>query len=235
MDPIKSKIRFEISGYYFIALFVLVILGFWPSYFAKYLDGTANFNLYFHFHAAMVTLWIFMLIMQPLLIRKKKLALHRAIGKLSYIVFPFIFISVILLMHSRHNIDDENLGIQLLVPFKDLIILGTAYFIAIKYRHNIQLHARGMLATGIVFIEPALIRLIMNLFGASSAAYLATIAIIYALLIGWIILERHQKVGRWVFPLVLGLYMILHSIIIFNIHIGIWESFCKWFIVLPLT
>ncbi len=235
MQTAKPKIRFDISGYYFIGLFVLVIWGFWPSYFAKFFNGAAGFNFYFHFHAAMVTLWIAMLITQPFFIRKKKLVLHRLIGKLSYILFPLVFISVILLVHSRHNIDERNLDIILFVPFKDLIVLATAYFIAIKYRHNINLHARGMVATGIVFIEPALVRLIMNIFGASLTAYLFTIGIIYTLLIVLIFLERHQKRGRWVFPLILGLYMIVHSIIIFNLHIGIWKVFCKWFIVLPLT
>jgi hypothetical protein len=235
MEPAKPKLRYDTAGYYFIGLFALVIFGFWPSYFAKFVNGKADFTFYFHFHAAMVTLWIFMLIVQPLLIRKKKLALHRLIGKLSYFLFPLIFISVILLVHSRHNIAEKELDINLFVPFKDLLILGTACFIAIKYRHDINLHARGMVATGIVFIEPALARLIINLFGASPAAYLVTIAIIYSLLIGLIIAERHQKKGRWVFPLVLGLYIIVHSIIIFNIHIGIWEAFVKWFIVLPLT
>ncbi|GAB2839428.1 hypothetical protein [Ferruginibacter profundus] len=235
MKPGQPKLRFEISGYYFIGLIALVVLGFWPSYFAKFFNGTADFNFYFHFHASMVILWIAMLITQPLLIRKKKLALHRLIGKLSYVVFPLIFISVILLVHSRHNIDQEDLDIRLFVPFKDLIILATAYYIAIRYRHDINLHARGMVATGIVFIEPALVRFIMNTFGTSLAAYLCTIGIIYALLVVLMIAERHQKRGRWVFPLILVLYILVHSVIIFNVHIGIWEAFCKWFIVLPLT
>ena len=235
MEPRPPKLRFDISGYYFIGLFALVILGFWPSYFAKFFNGTADFNFYFHFHAAMVTLWIAMLITQPILIRKKKLVLHRLIGKLSYALFPLIFLSVVLLVHSRHNIDEPDLDIRLFVPFKDLIILGTAYFIAIKYRNDIHLHARGMVATGIVFIEPALVRFIMNTFGPGLTAYLFTIAIIYALLIALMIAERHQKRGRWVFPLILILYMLVHSVIIFNIHIIFWEAFCKWFIVLPLT
>jgi hypothetical protein len=235
MEPNQPKLRFDNSGYYFIGLFALVLLGFWPSYFAKFFNGTANFNFYFHFHAAMVTLWIAMLITQPLLIRKKKLALHRVIGKLSYVVFPLIFISVILLAHSRHNIDEENLDIGLFVPFKDLIILGTVYFIAIRYRHDINLHARGMVATGIVFIEPALARFVMRSIAPFPNGYFITIAIIYLILISLMIAERHQKKGRWVFPLVLVLYMLVHSVIIFNIHIGIWEAFCKWFIVLPLT
>ena len=59
---ITRKLDFGKSGYYFIGLFVLVLLGFWPSYFSKFIDGTADFNFYFHFHAVIATLWLILLI-----------------------------------------------------------------------------------------------------------------------------------------------------------------------------
>lgn len=235
MELIKPKLRFDISGYYFIGLVGLVILGFWPTYFAKFFNGSADFTFYFHFHAVILTLWLLLLIIQPILIRKKKLVIHRFNGKLSYFLFPLIFLSVILLAHSRHEINEKNLDIRLLVPFKDLLILGTAYFIAIRYRHNINLHARGMIVTGIAFIEPALVRFIRYAIIPSPTANYLTIFIVYSILIGLIIKERNQKRGRWIFPLILGLYVIVHTIIIFKIHIGPWELFSKWFITLPLT
>ena len=235
MELNKTKLRFDISGYYFIGLVGLVILGFWPTYFAKFFNGSADFTFYFHFHAAILTIWLLLLIIQPILIRKKELSIHRFNGKLSYFLFPLVYLSVILLAHSRHEIDEKNLDIRLLVPFKDLLILGTAYFIAIRYRHNIDLHARGMIVTGIAFIEPALVRFIRYAIIPSPTANYLTILILYSLLIGLIIRERNQKRGRWVFPLILGLYVIVHTIVIFKVHIGPWESFSKWFINLPLT
>jgi len=213
----------------------LVLLGFWPSYFAKFFDGTANFKFYFHFHATAVSLWIVALIVQPILIRKKKLWLHRLIGKMTYFLFPLIFISVLLLVHSRITPTEKELGHHLFVSFKDLLILGTGYFIAIRYRHNIDLHARGMIATGIVFIEPALARLMFHLLPGDIAPYIVTIFIVYSILITLMVLERKQKKGRWVFPLILGLYIVVHSILVFNIEIGPWESFARWFAALPIT
>ena len=108
METIKSKLRFDLSGYYFIGLIGLILIGFWPSYFSKFVNGTADFTVYFHFHATMVSTWVFMLIAQPILIRKRKLALHRLIGKLSYIVFPLILISIILLSHSRQTTFEQG-------------------------------------------------------------------------------------------------------------------------------
>jgi hypothetical protein len=140
----KPKLRFDISGYYFIGLFALVILGFWPSYFAKFFNGTADFTFYFHFHATMMILWIFMLILQPILIRKKKLQLHRLIGKLSYVLFALMCISIILIIHQRHPpVDEKNLDTTLFGQSKNLLIFVIAYFIAIRYRHIVDIHAKG--------------------------------------------------------------------------------------------
>ncbi len=235
----KRALLFEKSGYYFIALFALAIAGFWPSYFFKFFDGTADFTFYFHFHAVLAVLWIFMLIAQPLLIRGKQFALHRTIGKLSYVLVPLIFISIILLAHSRITGEEENLGLSLWVPFKDLLIFAVGYGIAIRYRHRMLIHARGMIVAGIVLIEPALVRLILYVFfpdaGFAPGGYMATLIILYALLIGLIVAERKQKRGRWVFPLALGLYLFVHSVIIFEISIPPWQAFSEWFAALSLT
>ena len=242
MAIITSKIRFDKSSYYFIGLLALALLGFWPSYFSKFFNGTEDYSFYFHFHATMVALWILVLITQPILIRKKKITTHKFIGRLTYILMPLLFISVILLTHLQIQnhvqiVNGEKLyGPHLIIPFKDLLILGTAYIIAIVYRHDINIHARAMIATGIVFIEPALIRFIRHsLIQDLHLSYYLTIGLVYTLLIGLMILERNQKRGRWVFPLILCLYIIVHSFFIFQVRIGVWEAFAKWFAGLSLT
>jgi hypothetical protein len=239
MKPTRRSVLFDKAGYYFIGLFALALAGFWPSYFSKFFDGTGDFSFYFHFHAVFAILWICILIAQPILIRYKKYELHRTIGKLSYFVVPFIFISVILLAHNRITGEEENLGLSLWVPFKDLLVFAFGYGVAIKYRHTMAIHARGMIVAGIVLIEPALVRLILYVFfpdaGFVPEGYLATIAIIYMLLIGLVIAERKQKVGRWVFSLALGLYIFVHSVILFEIEISPWQAFAEWFAALPLT
>jgi len=239
MKPSKRSLPFDKSGYYFLALFALVIAGFWPSYFSKFFDGTADFTFYFHFHAFLATLWILMLIAQPILIRQKKFALHRKIGKFSYILVPLIFISIILLAHSTLRGPKENLGLELWVPFKDLMIFTVGYGIAIKHRKTMAIHARGMIVAGIVLIEPAFVRLVLYVFfpdsGFDARGYLAAISLVYLILIGLIIAERKQKNGRWVFPLALGLYLFIHSVLIFKIKIAPWQAFAEWFAALPLT
>ena len=239
MKRTARSLPFVNTGYYFIVLFLLAIAGFWPSYFAKFFDGSADFSFYFHFHAVLAIIWIFFLIAQPLLIRQKKFAMHRSIGKSSYILVPLIFISVTLLAHNRLDPNDPNIGISLWIPFKDLLIFATGYGIAIKYRRKMPIHARGMIVAGMVLIEPALVRFIQNVFFEGPdfvpAGYLATITVVYLLLIGLIIWERNHKMGRWVFPLTLGLYLFVHAIIVFQVQIAPWRAFAQWFAALPLT
>lgn len=231
MQTKTAKLRFDLSGYYFIGLVALILIGFWPSYFSKFFDGTANFNFYFHFHASVVGIWVAMLIVQPILIRKKKLAAHRLIGKLSYFVSPLIFISIMLLSHSRQNGFADGWDIGLWVTFKDLFILSVAFFIAYRYRHQVDLHARGMIVTGIACIEPAAARIPFH----PQYGYFIVLAIVYLVLGILIFIERNQKKGRWVFPLMLGNYIFVHSVIIFGIHFSWWQAFGRWFYSLPLT
>jgi len=230
---------FSKSTFYFMGLFALALAGFWPTYFAKFFDGTADFTFYLHFHAVLAVLWILFLIVQPLLIRKKQFVLHRAIGKFSYILVPLIFLSITLLAHSRITGEEENLGLSLWIPFKDLIIFTFGYGVAIKYRKTMPIHARGMIVAGIVLIEPALARLIMNTFFADGgfipAGYLTSIGLLYSLLIILIIAERKEKKGRWVFPVTLGLYIFVHSVIVLQYSVPGWQALAKWFAGLPLT
>ena len=241
-EPITKKskgIKFDKVGYYAIGLIVLAFLGFWPTYFSKFFDGTANFNSYFHFHFAMASMWIALLILQPILIKKKKFSIHRKIGKLSFMILPLFFISVILLKHSNLGGQvNEGLGASLWLQLKDLVIIGIMFTIAIVNKSNMQIHARAMIATGIVFIEPTLGRFVILTVLPEPDFILGlgiTVIVMYALIISLIIIERKQKNGRWVFPLLLGLFMVFHYLIFFQVSFPLWDSIAEWFVKLPIT
>ena len=218
-----------------VGLLLLALIGFWNSYFSKLFALTPDFNSYFHFHVIMAGLWIFVLIIQPILIKKRKWRLHRQVGMVAHFLMTLFFVSVILLTHSQQSIEKATNYIGVFIPFKDLLVVSVAYFIAMRFRKVVGIHARGMIATGIAFIEPALIRTIGNLFPSFDNKYLWTIAIIYTLLIILIFVGRKYKRGQWVFPLILFLYICIHSIIIFRFPLGFFESLASWFVGLPLT
>jgi hypothetical protein len=238
-SKISKVIKFDKVGYYAMGLIVLAFIGFWPTYFSKFFDGTANFNFYFHFHFAMASTWIALLILQPILIRNKKFSIHRRIGKLSFIILPLFFVSVVLLKHSNLGGQvKEGLGASLWLQLKDLVIMGTMFAIALVNKHNMQIHARAMIATGIVFIDPTLGRFIIRTILPKQDFLLGlgiTVIVMYALIISVIFIERKQKSGRWVFPLLLGLYMVFHFLTFFKVSFPLRDSIAAWFVRLPIT
>lgn len=65
--------------------------------------------------------------------------------------------------------------------------------------------------------------------------YFWTVVIMDVILIGLIIRERKEKRGRWVFPLILGLYFVIQFILFGRVEIPGWVSLAEWFAALPLT
>lgn len=239
MQPATAKIRFDKSGYYFIALLALVFAGFWSSYFSRFFNGTNDYNFYFHFHAAMMILWVAILIIQPLLIRKKKLEMHRIIGRFTYMLMPVMLVSVILIMNSgMKKVPVEELSFSSVIfPVRDFFILATAFAIGVRYRHTIQIHARAMILTGIVFIEPALFRFLGHVVfkGMPLVSFFAGIFLILSLLITLIVLERKQKSARWLFPAFLVIDVIVYLVLIFKVPLSFLDPAVRWFAKLPLT
>ena len=234
-----AKIRFDKSGYYFIGLACIVFAGFWRSYFSKFFTGNNDYNFYFHFHATLALLWVSMLIVQPILIRKKKITIHKILGKVSYVFMPLLLLSVLLILnHSLKQVTEEQRTFSnVLVVVRDIFLLSVAFTIGVWYRSHVQMHARAMVVTGIVFIEPALARLMSGVIfkGQGATGFMVTAGVIIVLLIILIIKERGQKKARWLFPVLLGIYLLAYTIIFFEIQLSFLDGIIKWYAVLPLT
>ena len=86
------------SGPWFAGLLILAMVTFWPTYVS--LSPSAN-SSYTHFHAATATLWVLMLIAQPMLIRRGHLSTHRMLGRFSWALAPVFVFGVILLASNR--------------------------------------------------------------------------------------------------------------------------------------
>ena len=242
MNTTTTKINFNRAGYYFIGFALIVLLGFWNRYFSQLIAGTSDNANYFHFHGIMALLWIAILIVQPIFIRKKKFAAHRFIGKLSFIVMPLLIISLLMVTHYLANLSNVD------PTFIDVTIGGNVgggtgiillfYIIAIWKRHDVNIHARAMIATGIPFIDPALARFVLGFFPNIPLTFITpiTFSVISILLITLIIVERKTKRARWVFPLCLCINIVFTALFYTGSKIPFIDAaFGKWFRQLPLT
>ena len=81
---------------YFLLVFLVAIIGFYPSFFSKLRETDAIR----HFHGLMATAWMLMLIAQGWLMRQRKFSSHRAFGKLSFFLAPLFIASGFLMIHS---------------------------------------------------------------------------------------------------------------------------------------
>ena len=87
--------------FFFVVIVLITLPGFYKSYFSLLPDFPGLKNIH-HFHAVALMLYLALLIVQPILISSKKIAIHRIIGKFSYILVPLIFISLILVYHNQY-------------------------------------------------------------------------------------------------------------------------------------
>lgn len=236
---------FHKSGYYFIVLLFLAVIGFWKSYFSKFFSNIesvhqfSEIDSYTHFHAGTMLLWLGMLISQAFLIRFKKRSLHKFIGKSSYALVPVLVISLILLSHNQITIHEFGITYSrlyvLFLQLSLLVIFLIAYGLAIANRHMPARHARYMICTALTMIDPAVARIPLDLPSLPFSYQVLTFGLTDFILIILIIMERHQNQGREVFPLMLAVFLVFQILNLTSTRSHIWDDFSFWFAKLPLT
>jgi hypothetical protein len=157
-----------------IVLIILIHVGFFETYikfFPKFEDATIeglalrnkHFTTVMHFHGMMMMGWVLTLLVQPILIRKGKMNLHRLVGRLSYVLAPLVVLSIFLVnqgaYHNVLNNDGKAQAVALIaLTFPGIVFFSILYFLAIRYRHRPALHMRFMCSTAFLLIPPALDR-----------------------------------------------------------------------------
>ena len=226
-----ARLDYNNSWRWVIGLLIISFIAFWPSYYAVIQES----DFYIHFHAITAILWFALLIVQPVLIKKRKLKLHRLVGKISCPVAVLVIISIVLLAHNRISTSPQEfyafrtyiLYLQISLAF----VFAVTYGLAIWYRKTKPIHARLMVATSFTFIDPVLARLlyIVSPDLPINGQWL-TFGIINIILIALSLIDRKNHKARWVFPGLLLLYLIIELPIYFDLTgLGWWQSFAAWF------
>jgi hypothetical protein len=165
-------------AHYFVGFVLLVIMtGFWASYFAV----AGGVPVAFHVHAVSSMTWLVLLIAQHLTIQRRANALHRQMGRASFVLFPFLILGFMMIINvsaARYSAAQPGEGILLLGPAFG-IGMGVAiaayltlFYLALKHRRNLKLHAGYMLATPLILFESPFSRVIgdflpwMNVIGS---------------------------------------------------------------------
>lgn len=154
---------YRTAPYYILFVIGVIVLGFWGSYF-----GTlTNVPWQFHAHGIASSIWVMMVLAQSWTVHKEQLPLHRAVGKASLLLFPFLIgglAAIIDLTSKRFVVGDEPVrtmfgGEFLIGLLLAIIAYVVLYYRALKYRRKVWLHSGYMLATPLILFESPLSRI----------------------------------------------------------------------------
>jgi len=152
------------APYFVLAVMAVIVAGFWPSYFAKW--GSVPWQ--FHAHGVAASIWVTMVFAQSWTVHHGQLPLHRAVGKLSLLLFPFLIggLAAIIDLTAKGYVA-ANDPIRIMFGGQFLIGLSlaiaayvTLYFRALKYRRKVWIHSGYMLATPLILFESPFSRLL---------------------------------------------------------------------------
>jgi hypothetical protein len=192
-----------------------------------------------HVHGIVLLSWCSMLIVQPYLIRTKRFAWHRRLGKFSYVLVPLVIITTLDLFHFRlrnSTLGAVDLAFMALVV-NALIVFLILYGLAIYNRRKPTIHGRYMICTVFPMFTPVTDRIIDAYF-PFLLKYLPTIDGVPAVpLVGFLLADlilmglsiwdwrSHQ---RWnVFPVALGLLLLYHYSFFNFYKFPFWKSFAS--------
>jgi uncharacterized membrane protein YeiH len=177
---------YKYLGYFMLLLIPLTFAGFYKTYFVLIPNFNANINFWHHFHGAVASLWIGMLIAQPFLIQNKRPELHRMLGKCSYVLFPFLIFTTLMLIVKR--------GFLTVSPVSDAILMIVFYTLGIINRKNQAKHMRYMIVTALVLVDPTLGRILVDAFPAHANLFFhIEFLILYGILLALIVYDRQHK------------------------------------------
>lgn len=146
------------AHYYVLFVMAVIAVGFWPTYFAVW----DNVPWQFHAHGVAASIWVAMVAMQSWTAhRKPQLPLHRAVGKSSLLLFPFLIgglAAIIDLTAKGFAAGDHPVRAMFGGSFLIGLVLAiaayvTVYYRALKYRRKVWVHSGYMLTTPLILFE----------------------------------------------------------------------------------
>lgn len=186
--------KYRYTGYFIILFFPLIFIAFYKTYFEHFPKFTPNIQPYHHAHAVIATIWILMLIIQPILVANKKYELHRKIGRLSYFIFPLL---ILFFIPGEIRVANSDTPKDIFFAVADTMVLIPLYLLAIYNKKNTAKHMRYMIASALVFFGPTIGRIGPILLGWSGlATQNVQYSIIYAILAALILYDRNVRKSK---------------------------------------
>lgn len=167
-QPGGESMPYSNARYWMLLVIAVIIVGFWPSYWST----IGNVPWQFHAHGAAASLWVMLVTVQCWTSQsKRQLELHRAIGRASVFVFPFLIAGLFgIIDYSGKNFIGTGDPVRKILAGPVTIGMAiaasayvTVFYRALKYRRKVWVHAGYMLSTPLILFESPFSR-ILNLY-----------------------------------------------------------------------
>jgi hypothetical protein len=183
--PPRLRSRFHV--WLGLWMFAIVVIGFWPTYFAPLLRGTLTIPTVVHAHGLVFLGWMGLLMTQVIVAARGNIRLHRRIGRWG-LAYGCVVIVIGLIVGPANAVIKVNSGVwtrdqaarSLLVNVGDMVSFAAWFGAAIWYRVRPEVHKRLMVV--------------------------ATVALLFAALARWnFIASPLARAGIWLSPIFIGM------------------------------
>jgi predicted ferric reductase len=223
--PVSRKSFYANAYLYFTLALLVIFVGFLPSYFGRF-SGVDKAH---HFHGITSTLWMLLLIIQPLLYRMGKIQWHRRTGRISFVLVPLVLAGGFNMIHIMLNKGNYPPGIPYQIAFIDFILLPVFlifYLLAIYYRKQTQYHARYMACTVMFPLLAGLLRVLFRFPFVNSFSKALNGCFILVEIVLLVLLIDDKRSGKIRPPYVIALlvYALVHLLMNFAHQWAWWRS-----------
>lgn len=153
---------YRYASMFIAALIAATIFAFWRSYFGK-LPGT---SMGFHVHGITASLWMVLLLAQSWTPHRGRLAVHRALGRTTFVALPLFAAGSMAVLHSMAVATKDGDRLYALwgasLAAIDVLAFGAVVYavgMALRHRRSVKLHAGYMLSSALPLVSPVFGRL----------------------------------------------------------------------------
>jgi hypothetical protein len=218
-----------------LAAFVVVMLGFWPTFYRPLSGGSTLRTV----HGVTSTLWYLALVVQPWLVTHGYVRWHKRVAVAVIVLLPILCVSALMTTRVMLARSAIPAGTRPLIAYLDvtLVALFVALFLlGLLNRRTPAAHKRYMVSTALLGFPPALTRFISRTFAIHPIiAIHISFYIIELILITLIIADWRKGEGRRrAYPIALVAHVAIQLLMFPVSYASWWDAFCQWFAAGPM-
>ncbi|MEO9470467.1 hypothetical protein [Parasphingorhabdus sp.] len=159
--------RGEPFFFYMSVILLLLVIGGFGSTLITTTDAVLSRPPVVHVHGMIFMSWFLLYLLQTRLIGSRNFVLHKRLGQLSIVLVSAMIVTGYLVTRiafatpgwSISGLPPES---STIFPASDIVFFVIAFTLGLAFRANAAAHKRFMLLTGLLIMDPAIARLVIN-------------------------------------------------------------------------